>query len=114
MGKFEWFDFFLVAFIRRMHYTPSEPLERAWKNCLFKKYMIVATVFPSVILKKLMYGEMSKTTRSGRSSDTWKGAPIEFEHRYVIDRQGRYDMKLPDFVVDALNLPKHLEPLLKK
>ena len=97
-----------------MPYTPSEPLERAWKTCLSKKYTIVSSVFPSVLLERLMHGEMSKTTRSGRSTDTWKGAPIEFEHRYVIDRQGRYDMKLPDFVVDASNVSHYLEPLLKK
>lgn len=69
----------------------------------------------------ITHGTIANTTKSGRKADTWQGATAEIPKRLssglctdMIDRDGRFDLKLPDFVVQALKLNEVLNPLLEK
>ncbi len=64
---------------------------------------------------------MENTTKSGRVADIWHGATVEVPRRLsagtltdMVDRDGRFDLKLPDFVVSALSLNELLAPILTK
>lgn len=81
--------------------------------------MVVSQVFSYDLMHRLLYGTVQRTSKSGRLVDGWRGVIPEIGARLVasgchdmIDRDGRYDLKLPDFVADALDLPGVLEPIL--
>ncbi len=102
-------------------YSPSKPLDLAFEECKAKGLMVVSNVFPKDVMKVLTHGNLTKVTKSGRCSDTWKGAMNEVSDRLkqnvssdVINRGGRFDMKLPDWVVEELQIPKLLEPILER
>jgi len=102
-------------------YSPSKPLDLAFEECQAKGLMVVSSVFSKDVMKVLTHGNLTKMTKSGRCSDTWKGAMNEVSDRLkqnvssdVINRGGRFDMKLPDWVVEELQIPKLLEPILER
>ena len=102
-------------------YSPSRPLEFAFEECTRKGLMVVSDVFSYEVMKKLTHGTVCKQTKSGRQSEAWTGVCNEVVRRLsgesmsnVIDRDGRYDIRLPDFVVEELGLPGILEPILNK
>ena len=102
-------------------YSPSKPLDLAFEECKSKGLMVVANVFPKEVMKVLTHGSLTKVTKFGRCSDSWRGAMHEVSDRLmqnvssdVINRGGRFDMKLPDWVVDELNIPQLLQPILDR
>lgn len=101
-------------------YSPSRPLESAWEECKRKGMMIVSNVFSHEIMKLLTHGIIDKTTKAGRISDVWSGAAIEVAKRLsdhgrnVIDRDGRFDIRLPEFVIQQLQLETILKPITDK
>jgi len=101
-------------------YSPSKPLDKAWKECQEKGFMVVSKVFDYETMIKLTHGTLTRTTSSGRVADTWTGALTEIAKRLkaschnIIIRGGRYDLKLPEFVVKELKLNEILEPILDK
>ena len=102
-------------------YSPSRPLEEAWKECVEKGFMSVSRVFDAPTMIKLTHGALTNATKSGRSAEKWAGALQEIENKIggnivtnMIDRNGRYDMRLPDFVIDQLGINEKLRPILDK
>ncbi len=102
-------------------YSPSKPLDLAFEECKSKGLMVVANVFSKELMKVLTHGNLTKVTKFGRCSDTWRGAMHEVSDRLkqnvssdVINRGGRFDMKLPDWVVEELNIPQLLQPILDR
>lgn len=71
-------------------------------------------------IRKLTHGVLTKKTASGRIAETWKGATREIVERLnsdcknIINRGGRYDMRLPSYIVEELKLDLLLEPILEK
>jgi len=103
----------------KIRYSFSQPLELAWSFCLMKGFMMVANVFSCAAMKKLTHGVILRKTHSGRVVDIWNGASIEVGKRLsdtvftnVVNREGRFDMTLPEFVISDLQLPSLLEPIL--
>lgn len=103
-------------------YTPARPLEAAWAECCDKGVMTVSRVFSYDLMERLLHGEVLKSShKSGRVVDCWRGAIPEISQRLLdtrcddmVDREGRYDLKLPDYVVDHLGLAAVLQPILTK
>ena len=100
-------------------YSPSRPLAQAWSECLVKGFMCVQKVFDYQTMKCLTHGSIQLSTKSGRKAESWSGALREIERNVcgdavhnLIDRNGRYDMRLPDFVVEHLGLTEKLQPIL--
>ena len=72
-------------------------------------------------MKKLTHGEVLNTTSSGRVAATWPGAMALIADMSktgscanIVDRDGRFDIRIPPFVVEVLQLEKYLAPLLEK
>jgi hypothetical protein len=102
-------------------YSPSRPIEEAWPECVEKGFMSVSRVFDASTMIKLTHGILTKTTGSGRSAEKWSGALQEIENKIggnvvtnLIDRNGRYDMRLPDFVIEQLGINEKLKPILDR
>jgi len=101
-------------------YSPSRPLEEAWKECVEKGFMSVSRVFDAQTMIKLTHGALTNVTKSGRSAEKWEGALQEIESSIggnivtnIIDRNGRFDMRLPDFVIEQLGIKEKLQPILE-
>lgn len=69
----------------------------------------------------MTHGALQRKTTSGRVTDSWQGATVEIAQRMaasschnLVDREGRFDLKLPDFVVEELHLEEKLQPILNK
>jgi len=103
-----------------MCYSPSRPLDLAWEECKQKGFMIVKRVFDIEVMRKLTHGVINKVTKSGRVADTWNGAVNAIAEgltnhcHNIINRDGRYDLKLPDYVVRELHLDEVLAPICEK
>jgi len=101
-------------------YSPSRPLELAWPECVLKGFMCVKKVFPFSVMEKITHGMVEKMTARGRVAATFEGAVREIpkriadNHRNIAVRKGRYDMRLPDYVVENLGIVKLLQPILDK
>ena len=101
-------------------YSPSRPLSQAFGECKSKGMMMVSRVFTYELMRKLTHGVITKMTQSGRIADTWSGATVEIAKRLndsshnIIDRQGRFDMRIPEFVVQELNLEEVMAPILRR
>ena len=83
--------------------------------------MCVSKVFPHEVLRKLTHGTVERATKSGRAGNVWRGALREVEVKLnggtchnMIDRDGRYDLRLPEFVIEELGLNRLLEPILTR
>jgi hypothetical protein len=65
----------------------------------------------------MTHGGIQKVTSSGRVAESWHGAIAEIESRMndscrnLVIRGGRYDLRIPDYVVSALNLDLILKPI---
>jgi hypothetical protein len=65
----------------------------------------------------MTHGGIQKVTSSGRVAESWNGAIAEIEKRIedscrnLVIRGGRYDLRIPDYVVSALNLDMILKPI---
>lgn len=103
-------------------YSPSRPLSLAWSECASKGYgyMMVSHVFPYEVMKQLTHGYIENYTSSGRVCDRWLGfvneltARINAGGKNIVNRGGRWDITLPKFVVDKLDLPGLLAPITEK
>jgi len=68
----------------------------------------------------LTHGPLQKQTHSGRTAEFWSGALREIENRMrdscrnLVIRGGRYDLKVPEFVVELLGLNQILEPITSR
>lgn len=66
------------------------------------------------------HGLVEKKTQSGRVAEQWIGVMAEVERRMsescrnLVNRDGRFDLRLPEFVVQALKLDEALAPVLEK
>lgn len=103
---------------RHVVYSPSRPLEMAWEECVKKGVMTVSKVLSYEIMKFLTHGVIENATSSGRVVEVWRGATVEITNRLqsttchnLVDREGRFDLKLPNFVVEYLKLNEILEPI---
>mmetsp|Transcript_21213 Transcript_21213/g.35949 ORF Transcript_21213/g.35949 Transcript_21213/m.35949 type:complete len:207 (+) Transcript_21213:205-825(+) len=85
--------------------------------------MVVSDVFNAETMHALTHGVVRKVLKSGRVAAQWAGATREVASRIsasdhtchdIIDRNGRYDLKLPDYVVENLQLPQTLAPILER
>jgi hypothetical protein len=71
--------------------------------------MCVANVFSYETMKILTHGDLERRTTSGRVAETWLGVTREIELRLaaschnLVNRGGRFDLKLPAFVVQVRN-----------
>ena len=101
-------------------YSPSRPIEKAWPECVEKGFMTVKQVFTYDIMKKLTHGTIQSLTTSGRVAAQFDGAVNEFPRRIrdnnknVAERAGRYDLRLPDYVVEQLGIIGRLQPILDR
>jgi len=106
-------------------FTPSRPLDLAWEECQRKGFMCVSKVFNYEVMHRLTHGKVEKVigTQRGaaRIAETWEGALREIEKRLgagschnLVDRDGRLDLRLPDYVVEQLKLNDLIEPILEK
>lgn len=110
-------------------YTPSHPLGEASAGLRDggAGFMTVSNVFSSHILAMLTWGKLESSSGRGRVTHRWNGVLSEF-HKHmtfdrrdrvvttsteVVHREGRYDMKLPGWVVEELHLGDILEAVLK-
>lgn len=70
--------------------------------------------------RALTHGPLEMYTQRGRQASNWAGALSEISKRLssscqnLTDRNGRFDLALPSFVVEALDLSCKLEPILEK
>jgi hypothetical protein len=68
----------------------------------------------------LTHGPLQLTTQRGRQASSWSGALAEIARRLssscqnLTNRDGRFDLTLPSFVVNALRLNEKMEPILAK
>jgi len=83
--------------------------------------MLVKQLLPHSVMKALTHGTLERKTSSGRVAQRWLGAAHEIALRTregscsnVVLRDGRHDITLPQFVVDALKLDSFLEPMLTR
>ena len=103
-------------------FSPSRPIDLAWTECLDKGFMSVQGVFNHDIMKKLTHGPCHRHTSTGRVAETWDGALRVIEKSLgsgsschnLIDRDGRYDLRLPDYVIKECGLLECLEPILER
>jgi hypothetical protein len=101
-------------------YSPARSLTRAWGECVDKGLMLVAQLLPPDIMLALTHGAMEKRSGKGRVVDRWLGAAHEIPSRIRNNCQGlmvrgsRFDLPLPQFVVDSLGLDLLLVPLLDR
>lgn len=102
-------------------FSPSRPLEEAWKECQNKGFMVVSKVFDYNTLKLLTHGEVQMKTMAGRVAKSWTGALDQISEQVrlgvmtnLIYRGGRYDLRLSDDLVRELSLDAKLEPILAK
>mgnify|MGYP000440635501 CR=1 FL=1 len=102
-------------------FSPARPIHLAWQEMMEKGFMCVSRVFPHDVLKKLTHGSVERATQSGRAGNVWRGALPEVEMKLnggschnMIDRDGRYDMRLPEFVIESLGLNELLEPIISR
>ena len=105
-------------------YSPSRPLHLAWDECRTKGFMAISRVFDLATCKALTHGNKNirLNTARGRTSDSWPGALRAIDEKLggavggictnIVDRGGRYDMRIPDFVIDQLQLNEKLKPVL--
>jgi hypothetical protein len=70
--------------------------------------------------RKLTHGTVTRTTLSGRTAETWHGACNEIANRInsgigfnMVNRDGRFDLQVPDFVISALGMDILLAPMLE-
>ena len=96
-------------------YSPSRPLKLAWEECIQKGFMMVSNVFTHELMAQLTHGLFEKRTSAGRVSERWTGAVAELsnkiQHGSVINRGGRWDLPIPSYVVDTLQLNQLLQPI---
>lgn len=104
-----------------LSFSPARPLELAWQEFQEKEMMCVSRVFDYDTIKKLTHGHVTTHTQTGRVSNSWCGVLDEMSNSLksgvmtnLIHRDGRYDMRLPDFLVKELSLDAKLEPILAK
>lgn len=101
-------------------YSPSKPLELAFLECMEKGFMIVKSVFPYEVQHVLTHGTLRRFTMSGRVAEHWPGAISVFEDaikdncKNIINRNGRYDLRIPEFVAKELKLEELLSPITSK
>jgi len=109
-----------VPIVSDICYSPSRPLELAWTEGASKGFMMVSRVLPYEVMRKLTHGSLETYTASGRVCDRWDGFVQELTNRInaggrnIVNRGGRWDITLPKFVVDQLELPKLLEPITRR
>eukprot|EP01036_Dinobryon_divergens_P026965 gene26965-35669_t len=84
-------------------YSPSRPLDAAWEECKRKGFMVVSELFSYEIMKVV---------------ESWEGAVKEIAKNVgglashdVVNRDGRYDMAIPKFLVKDLQLENILKPI---
>ena len=109
-------------------YTSSKSLVDATLDIRAQGLMTVSNVFSSVILQNLMHGPLSVESKSKRVIHKWDGVFKEFKKHMTFDdrsgkvkttdsqvvhRGGRFDLKMPTWVVDKLHLADILESLLR-
>jgi hypothetical protein len=104
-----------------LSFSPARPLQLAWQEFQEKMYMCVSKVFDYDTIKKLTHGTVEARTLTGRVSHSWNGVLNEISSclkagvmTNLIHRDGRYDMRLPDFLVQELGLDLKLKPILDK
>jgi len=102
-------------------YSPSRPLEAAWEECKSKGFMVVSNLLSYEIMKKLTHGTVQRFSKSGRIVDQWDGALKEIAKRVnlsachdIVNRDGRYDLTIPRFVILDLQIESLLQPILDK
>lgn len=102
-------------------FSPSRPLMLAWEECLAKGFMSVSKVFDYKTIKLLTHGEVEIKTLTGRVASKWFGALHQISEQVrlgvmtnLINRGGRYDLRLPDDLVHELRLDDMLKPILDK
>ena len=80
--------------------------------------MLVSKVFDHDLMKRITHATIEHKTSGGRVSERWMGAVNELSSRInsgtVINRGGRFDVPLPRYVVNELQLEKVLEPITEK
>lgn len=117
-------------------YSPSKPLALAWEECEKKGFMMVSRVFTYELMRcvdignliglilclfsRLTHGSFEHITHSGRVAERWNGAIHEFQKRFdagghnLVNRGGRFDITIPEYVVAALNLNEVLAPITSR
>jgi hypothetical protein len=101
-------------------YSPSRPIDAAWEECQKKGYMSVSRVFPLDVVKALTHGYIEQRTQYGRVAQKWTGAVSEITEKMkkdcqnVVIRGGRFDIRVPDFVVEELRLNELLSPIMDR
>ena len=102
-------------------FSPSRPIALAWSEFEEKQFMCVSRVFDYDTLRKLTHGTVEAKTLTGRTSHVWNGVLEEISAclksgvmSNLIHRDGRYDMRLPDFLVEKLGLADKLQPILER
>lgn len=102
-------------------FSPARPIALAWEEMTEKGFMCVSRVFPHDVLRRLTHGPVERQTLSGRAGNVWKGALREVEVKLnggschnMIDRDGRYDLRLPEFVIEQLGLTRLLDPIISR
>eukprot|EP01041_Mallomonas_annulata_P014551 gene14551-30975_t len=101
-------------------YNPARPLVLAFEECTQRGLMLVQKLLSYNIMSKLTHGVVEQKTSSGRVAEKWLGATKEISNRIcsgvcrnMVLRDGRYDITLPKFVVEALQLGEILRPVLE-
>ena len=110
-------------------YTASKPLAEATLDVGDRGLMTVSGVFPDGVLEALTRGPLMQRSRAkgqGRTVAQWDGAFAELKKHMTFDsrgnvrttsasvvhRDGRFDFKLPSWVVEQLQLETTLEAVL--
>jgi hypothetical protein len=98
-------------------FSPARPLNLAWEECVSKGFMMASKVFSFEVMRKITQGVVDKMTSRGRVAEQWLGAIREVPRRIndscknIVVRDNRYDMQLPDFLVEQLDLNGILKPI---
>ena len=91
-----------------------------YEVCRRPIYARVYWVIHYLFRRILTHGPLELQTQRGRQASKWLGALAEIATRLssschnLTNRNGRFDLTLPRYVVDALNLERKLEPILVK
>ena len=100
-------------------FSLSKPLSMAFEECCLKGIMIVPRLLTFGTINLMTHGNFEEIMNSGRITESWNGAVNEITKRLnattthnLINRGGRYDMRIPDFVIEQLHLVEKLTPLL--
>ena len=102
-----------------MCFSPARPLELAWEECVSKGFMMTSRVFSFEVMRKITQGVVEKTA-PGREPQQWMGVVRELPCRIsdscksIIVRDNRYDMLLPDFLIEQLGLEGILRPITER